>query len=194
MFIGTDRAAPNIAVTGPTHDLAASAVVSIENAHSDPFGTRIPIGNSSFAAFRFRASERASSNHFPVTLRDITFNLAADGVRIDPSSVVIYNALDSGTEKSCSASSATGNIEIRCTNLSASAVETTINQGSSLTLAIKANIVESQMNPVSNTLQASLVNLGNRSSPGTISWDDGTTTFGWVDIEQARVDSTLYRS
>lgn len=194
VFIGRNNAGVNNTIAGTTHDIAASNIVEISNDNSDPDGTVIPIGNTTFAAFKFKASQKASSVSFPVNIRDLVFNLNASNVTIDPDTVTIYNKLNPNSTKGCSASDSTGNIVITCSNLETSSVGTTINQGSTITLSLRANIISAQTSIGTATLQASLRSLGNRADGGTIEWSDGTTTFDWVDIEEDRVESTLYRS
>ncbi|MFH1670579.1 MAG: S-layer homology domain-containing protein [Patescibacteria group bacterium] len=194
IFIGRNSAGANTTIAGPMHEITASNIIVIKNDHNDPNGTAIPIGNVTFAAFKFEASAKASSESFPVHIRDLEFKLNAANVTIDPATVAIYNKLNPNSTKGCSASDNTGNITITCSNLETSSIGTTINQGSSVTLALRAHIISAQTNIGAATLQASLRNLGNRSNGGTVEWDDGTTTFDWVDIEVERVESTLYRS
>lgn len=194
IFIGKATAGPNVTITGPTHDIVASSIVSVTNAHSDPDGSSIPVGNMAFASFRFRVSEKVSSDSFPVHIRDLSISVLADGVQIDSTSVVIFNNLNPNVTKGCTASATTGNIVVNCSNLENSALNTTIYQGTSVELGLRMTITRSQMNPGVNTLQASLRNLGNRSSTGTVEWDDGSTTFEWVDVAEQRVGSTLYRN
>lgn len=194
IFIGTGTAAANTIIMSSTHDVAASNIIKIENAHTDTDGTVVPLGDVTFAAFLFEASPKLSGDVFPVHIRDLVFSLAADNVEINPATVVIYNKLDSSSTKSCAASAATGIITITCSDLETSAVSTTINQGASVILSLRTDIVSAQSAAGAATLQASLATLGNRSEGGTVTWDDGTTTFDWIDMDVTRVRSTLYRS
>jgi len=120
--------------------------------------------------------------------------LTAENVEIDPALMALYNPANSSATKSCSASASTGLITVTCSNLESSALGTTISQGGELTLALRATIVNPQVNGQTSTLQAALQSLGDRTTLGTVEWDDGTTTFQWVDISQTRVRSTSYRS
>jgi len=194
VFIGTNGAGANVTIMGSAHDIVASNIFKIENAHTDTDGTVIPLGDVTFAAFRFEASQKLSSDVFPVHIRDLVFSLAADNVEIDPATVVIYNKLNPNSKKSCATSAATGIITVTCSDLETSAVSTTVNQGASVTLSLRADIVSAQSSVGAATMQASLATLGNRSEGGTVEWDDGTTTFDWVDMNETRVRSTLYRS
>ncbi|MBU0766440.1 S-layer homology domain-containing protein [Patescibacteria group bacterium] len=194
VFIGRNNAGSNNTIASPTHEITASNIVSIENDHDDLDGTSIPIGNATFAAFKFTVSDKASSNSFPVHIRDLVFKVNASNVTIDPATVTIYNKLNPNSTKGCSASDSTGNITVTCSNLETSSLGTTVNQGASVTLSLRANILSAQTGAGAATLQASIRNLGNRSNGGTVEWDDGITTFDWVDIDEDRVESTRYRS
>jgi len=190
----TTSANANATVAGPTHDLVASSITSIQNAHSDSDNSAVPVGNAAIGAFRFRASEKASIKSFPVNINKIIFSVLADNVQVDPSSFSLYNTSNPDDIQSCSASSDTGDITVACSNLKASTVATTIDQGSTVSLTLKASILNAQIVNKASTLQVSLRNLGNRSQTGTVEWDDNETTFDWVDIGENRIESTRYYS
>ena len=196
IFIGTKIAAANVTITGQTHDIVASNIVSITNGHSDPDNTSVPVGNVTFAAFTFAVSNKALTvtESTPVTLRELSIFLNAQNVEIDPTSISIYNALNPSSIKACSASDSTGSITITCTNLESSVIGTTIDQGDTVTLALRGIILNASTGGSTSTLQASLQQLGSRTVTGTVEWEDSETTFGWVDIEETSVSSTLYLS
>ncbi|MDP6575485.1 MAG: S-layer homology domain-containing protein [Candidatus Peribacteraceae bacterium] len=194
VFIGTTSASANVTVAGPTHDLVASSITSIQNAHSDSDNASVPVGNAAIGAFRFRASEKASTKSFPVNINNIVFSVLADNVQVDTSSFSLYNTNNPDDTQSCSASADTGDITVTCSNLKASTVATTIDQGSTTSLTLKANILNPQIGNKASTLQVGLRNLGSRSQTGTVEWDDNETTFDWVDIDENRVESTRYYS
>jgi cysteine-rich repeat protein len=192
VFIGTTSASANVTVAGPTHDLVASSITAIQNAHSDSDNTSVPVGNAAIGALRFRASEKASTKSFPVNINNIVFSVFADNVQVDQSSFSLYNTSNPDDTQSCSASADTGDITVTCSNLKASTVATTIDQGSTTSLTLKANILNPQIGNKASTLQVGLRNLGSRSNTGTVEWDDNETTFDWVDIDENRVESTRY--
>ncbi|MFA7682144.1 MAG: S-layer homology domain-containing protein [Candidatus Peribacteraceae bacterium] len=193
IFIGTNVPAVNAVIMSPIHDMAASTIIMIANAHDDADGTPVPLGTATFAAFRFTASSLVSSKNYPVHIRDLIFTVNAENVEIDPMTIALYNPLNANATKACVASGATGEIIVTCSNLENSVIGTTIDQGAYVDLAMRARIVNAQAGAGSSVLQASLNGLGDRTDTGTISWDDGTTTFDWVDITRTLVRSTRYR-
>ena len=192
VFIGTTAASAIVTVAGPTHDLVASSITSIQNSHIDGDNTSVPVGNAAIGAFRFGVSEKASTSSFPVNINNIVFSVLADNVQVDSSSFSLYNTSNPDDTQSCSASADTGDITVTCSNLKASTVATTIDQGSTTSLTLKTNILNAQIGNKASTLQVGLRNLGSRSNTGTIEWDDSETTFDWVDIDENRVESTRY--
>jgi len=194
VFIGRSTAGANTAITGSTHDIVASNIIAIENANTDAEGSSVLLGNVTIGAFRFLASSKISSQSFPVHLRDLKFTVTADNVQIDSSTFSLHNVDNPNATKGCSASAATGIITVTCSNLESSVLGTTIDQGDAVTLGLRAEVVDTSVNAGTSTLQVALQNLGNRSNTGTVEWNDGTTTFGWLDIPLTRVRSTMYRS
>ena len=194
IFIGTTSASTNSTVAGPTHDLVASSITSVQNSHIDGDNTSVPVGNAAIGAFRFGASEKVSTSSFPVSINNIVFSVLADNVQVDSSSFSLYNTSNPDDAQGCSASADTGDITVTCSNLKASTVSTTIDQGSTTSLTLKANVLNTQIGNKASTLQVGLRNLGSRSNTGTIEWDDSETTFDWVDIDENRVESTRYYS
>lgn len=195
IFIGRSTAGSNIAITGPTHDLVAAKIMSITNSHPDPDDTAIPVGLTSFATFTFTAADNTNTMNGvnSVALEDMTFNVNASNVQFAASSIEIYNPANSGVSISCSQSATTGVISVTCSNLDTGALQAYIGAGESLELSLRGNITNSQIQPGTSTLQASIQGLGTRNS-GPISWNDEVVTWIWVDLEEATVRSTVYRN
>jgi len=192
IFIGTSSVGANATVTGPTHDMVASNIISITNAHDDANGMSVPLGNVVIGAFNFSASEKNSITSNPVHIKNIQFSVNATNVQVDSNSFEVINTNNSDDALTCSASDNTGDITVTCSNIDSSSVASTVNQGSNIMLGLKVNVTDSQVGNGSSTLQVSLRNLGSRSQTGTVEWDDDQTTFDWVDVEDNRVESTRY--
>ena len=94
---------------------------------------------------------------------------------------------------SCTGNGTTGSITVTCSNLEDSAVSTVIEQGAFIDLALEASVTLSS-GAGSQSLQASLNQLGDRGNPGTIEWEDDVFPFDWVDLDVTQVKSTLYRN
>ncbi len=196
IFIGASTPGTNALILGPTHDVVASNIIAIENSHSDPDNSPVPVGSDTVAAFSFAASPKAPgvSGSFPVTIDTLRFILNAQNVKIDPTSVTLFNVLSPSSVKGCAASADTGAITVTCSNLEGSSVSTVIDQGESISLALRVTITDSQVSSSASTLQVSLASLGDRAATGTVEWNDGATTFSWVDLSVGTVRSTLYKT
>ncbi len=196
VFIGRNDAGPDQDITGPTHDIVLAKIASIENANSDSDGSAVPTGTTSFGVLRFRAAENNNTQDGRniVTIQKLTFNVGATNVEFLTDSFKLYNLDDAAKVSDCSADAYTGQITVTCSSLQDSLVSTSINSGESISLALRGFVTNPQVSAGTSTLQASIQSLGDRNITGTVEWDDGITTSGWVDIEQVSVRSTAYQS
>lgn len=192
VFIGRSTPGPNIAITGPTHDLVAARFASIENINPDPDTVAVPSGISAFGQFRFKALDNPNvyNGTNAITIKTLTFTVSAQNVTVDVSSFRLFNLQNSGQMVSCNADTNTGLITVTCSDLSG--INAVIGAGSFIDLGLEGNVTIGSGGG-SRLLQASLGQLGNRSVPGTITWTDGGVTFDWVDLPVTQVKSTLYR-
>ncbi len=196
IFIGSSSPGSNSAITGPTHDVVFAKIISIENASTDSDDSAVPVGPSTIARFRFAAAPHRNSADGlnAVTLEKIVFTVAANNVAIASGSFALFNVQNTSVTASCTATATTGAITVTCSDLDESAVSTAISQGAILDLALKATITNAQVSTGGSTLQVGITGLSDRTSTGTIEWNDGVTTFGWVDLSEVSVRSTRYRN
>ncbi len=190
IFIGRQSPGANTMITGVTHDTVAAKFAAIENANPDPDLTLVPLGLSSFGIFRFRTMPSGSNNS--VVLTKLVFTVNATNVIIESSSVTLVNTANTSIAASCTTSGTTGVVTVTCDQLETTAISTTIDPGGSITLALRGTISRGTESGTSY-LQATLGQLGNRASPGTVEWTDGFTSFDWVDLPVTQVKSTQYR-
>lgn len=195
IFIGRSSVGVNTAIVGPTHDVVAAKIASITNSHADPDDSAIPVGLTDFATFKFTAESHTNimNGLNSVALEDITFNITASNVQFAASSIELFNPANSSVAISCSQSATTGVISVTCSSLDTGSLQAFIAPGESLELSLRGNLTNTQIQPGTSTLQASIQGLGTRNS-GPISWNDEVVTWVWVDTEQSSVRSTTYRS
>jgi len=193
IILGRDTAGANIAIVGETNQVVGAKIESISNANADPDNTSISGGTQAFGQFRFRAMANQNSKNGlnDVTLTDLVFSVSA--VNVTLSDFKIYNKLEPSVKLSCTGNGTTGSITVTCSNLEDSAVSTVIEQGAFIDLALEASVTLSS-GAGSQSLQASLNQLGDRGNPGTIEWEDDVFPFDWVDLDVTQVKSTLYRN
>ena len=195
IFLGRSDPGTNIAVVGNTHDLVAAKIEQIENIGSDPDQSPVPLGNQPFAAFRFAAAAHQNSKNGldGVTITKLVFTVTAVNVNVASDSISIFNADNPDLKASCTADRSTGTITVTCAGLDDSSVSTVIEQGSFIDLALQGNIALVDTSGT-RSLQVSLNSLGDRSSLGTVVWEDDVFPFEWVEIGASQVKSTLYRT
>ena len=191
VVIGRSTSGANSIISGSTHDSVAAKLLQIDNASTDADQSLIPYGASTFARFRFTAIP--NSNNRSVVLKKVVFTVSATNVVLDTSGLTLVNAADPARTASCTSSGTTGIITVTCASLDTSILGTTIDPGSSLTLMLRGTLSRGTTDGIS-LLQATLGSLGNRSSPGTIEWTDGISSFTWVDLPVTQVKATLYKS
>ena len=195
VFVGTETAATNSAITGPTHTVVLARLSNIENIHADPDNSPITGGGLTFATFRFSADTHENSNGGlnNVDIDTLVFTVSAVNMEFEAGSFYIFNTENSATIATCSESATTGTITVTCSGLTANALSTSISQGDSIDLALHGTVSNAHVSPGVSILQASLQQLSNPNTTGTVEWSDGSTTFGWVDIGKTVVKSTSYR-
>ena len=194
IFIGTSTASANVTLTGETHDVVLAKIASITNAHTDPDGTSVPSGETTFARFRFTASPHLNSagGLNDVVLDSLAFSISATNVQFNSASFLLLNILDQTVTASCTGGT-TGAFTVTCSGLENASVNTVIPQGESIELALRGTVTNTQVSNGTSTLQAQLQGLGSRSG-GPITWNDEVLSFQWVDIGNSSVKSVLYRT
>lgn len=195
VFIGTDDVASNSAITGPGHTVVLARITGITNSNPDADGSLITAGGLTFADFRFTAADHDNTAGGASTadIDKLTFTVSAVNMEFESGSFYLFNSLNSSVTAPCSENATTGTITVTCSGLIASSVSTLISRGDSIRLALRATVSNAQSSPGVSILQASLNNLSNPGSVGTVEWTDGETSLGWVDIGQTNVKSTNYR-
>ena len=194
VFIGTSVVASNSAITGPTHTIVLAKIVDITNTNPDPPNSPISLGAMQFARFGFRAANHENIMNGPntIVIDRLAFTVSAVNVTFEPASFRLYNIQNSGTTHNCVSSGTTGTITVTCSGLAAGDVSTTISRGDTINLALQGTVTGVSETGIS-ILQASLNNLSNPASTGTVEWSDGNTTIDWVDLASTQVKSTNYR-
>lgn len=195
VFIGTQSPAVNSAITGATNTIVLAKIIDITNTNTDPDNSLITTGGMTFAKFAFFAAdhENSSGGYNAVEISKLVFTVSAVNMTFDVGSFYLFNTQNSGTIAACTASGVTGTITVTCDNLDTSAMSSIASRGDSVELALHGTVTVSQVSPGVSILQATLPNLSNPGVTGTITWTDGQTTLGWVDIGKTSVKSTNYR-
>lgn len=195
VFIGTDAPAANSGITGPTHTILFAKIADITNSNTDADNTPITGGGMTFAQFAFRATDHSNTSAGPnsAEISKLVFTVSAVNMAFDASSLYLYNTQNSGVTSACSASGTTGTITVTCDNLDSNSIETAISPNDTIHLALHGTVTDAQLATGTSILQASLQNLSNPGITGTVQWNDGETTSGWVDIGKTNVKSTNYR-
>jgi len=196
IFIGRNTAGTNNAITGPVHDVVGAMLSGIENASLDGDDSPVPSGASTIGRFRFTAASHSNSNNGlnMVNIRELVFTVTATNVELDAGSFEIFNTANSSATHACSSTGNTGTFTVTCSSLVGSMISTAIDQGGSIELALKGDVTNTQVSTGTSTLQVRLNRLGDRTGQGTIVWDDDVLEFGWVDLNETSVQSTVYRS
>ncbi|OIO53514.1 hypothetical protein AUJ46_04935 [Candidatus Peregrinibacteria bacterium CG1_02_54_53] len=196
VFIGRSAAGANSAITGPTHDVVHTSLRSIEDVSSDLDGSAIPVGLRTIGVFRFSAHDkpaiaRASRN---LTLTTLTFDVTATNVFLSTGSFVLMNMVAPSVAAPCIETARTGSIRVTCSNFGNYGVNAIIPFGDYVDLGLKG-FIDSTQNVSGGTslLQVSLTSVNDRASSSSVEWNDGTSTFTWVDFIETDVRSTLYR-
>ncbi|PIR53595.1 hypothetical protein COU76_00245 [Candidatus Peregrinibacteria bacterium CG10_big_fil_rev_8_21_14_0_10_49_10] len=223
IFIGRSSAnATNAVINGNKNVSVLAKITSITNASSDANGSAVPSGVSDIGAFKFSAAAHSNSKNGlnDAVLSGILFQVNATNVSIDASTFKIYNKANSsdGNKVACTgyngstkmAGTASGTFTVYCPELkSNTAIDTEIDQGSSLTLVVEANITNPSNSTVGavSTLQVSLTAfnsitrtsflVGGASTSSSIEWSDvdtSTANFTWVEYPETTIKSTSYQS
>lgn len=193
IFIGTALPGPNRQIIGPMHDTALATIADIVNG-----GSReelfIPSGQRNIGAFKFIATPHGNSFHGTnaVIIRTLRFRVSAQNVRMDPQGFRL-RASDASATMPCTATETTGTFTVTCSHIDEQDVQSAVQQGSSLTYFLDANVTNTEIVPGSSTLFVTLPILGERTQENSVLWSDGGTDFSWVDIGKTSVDSTVYR-
>ena len=196
IFIGRNTAGSNIAVVGPTHDLVGARIASITNSSSEPDDTFVPNGLSDLGKFRFRAASHANSRNGlnRVVLTSLVFRVSSSNVLFESGSFVLSNALVPHLTSSCTETAVTGSLTVTCTGLDSSGVTVMIDQGYYVDLLLRGRIAQSKMVIGPSSFQASLNGLGARGGTSSVLWHDDVFPQTWVDVPEATVTSTRYRT
>ncbi len=189
IFIGRESPGGNSSITSSTHDAVAAKITGISNANADADQSAIPYGLSTFGAFRFTAAPNQNARF--VTFTRLVFTVSALNFQV--ADIRLFNTADSSKTITCSTSGTTGTITVTCDNPVNGTVVTSIDQGSTATFALRGFITSGNIGGTA-FLQATLGSLGDRSTPGSVEWTDGESSFTWMDVPVTQVRSTQYRS
>lgn len=213
VFLGVASPLPNADIDGDQSLIVMSKVVAVTNANPDPNGTAIPTGPSTIARYAFSGAANVNTqnqlNDF--VLHDIMFTLNAENVILDASAFAFFNAADTNTTTPCSAfnqqgvaqtGTASGTLYVHCQNIAQSAVNSAVDSGTVQNFALRATVVNSQVNAASAAaLQVTLDRLNEPSAEvfgitgSHVRWVDTDATIAlevlWMDVASP-VLSTYY--
>jgi len=220
IFIGrTSANASNVRVVGSYNQVVLSKFASITNggaaAGTVPSGVDREIG-----AFTFTAAANGNSKNGlnQATISGAIFTVQATNVNMDYNGFKIYNKVAGSTQNAAcapfntagtqltSGNVGSGTFLVVCRNLvTGGVVNTAVNQGSSITLVLLANVTNSNAaagGGGASILQVSLNDFTSVTkktfSPTTsrIQWQDkdsaNTQLFNWVEYPDTAVNSTKY--
>ena len=194
IFIGRGTPGGNIAINGSTSDVVLAKINAIENSNPDASGSPIFLGVQRLARFRFTvaANENTAGGRNEVRLERIRFTVTASNVVIDPTSYTLIDSTNPALSASCSAAEDTGTITVTCDNLQSSTINAAIHSGQARDFELRGNITSMPQSAGNALLLVSLNQLSDRSTPGTIRWNDEVTPFEWVELPVTEVGSTDY--
>ena len=201
IFIGTPNPSePNEAIIGLMNVVVLSKITSITNANPDPDWTPVPTGIAPIGQFKFGAANHSNSNNGmnDAVIDDIVFDIYSENIVIDPDSFRLYNKANPTVQTSCEYAVRGDSTLVVCENLSDSSIDTEIYQGSSITLVLEANIINSEISASQmSSLQVSLTNLGEIGNQEThIQWidrDSGSSeSHKWIEGFYDAIKSTGY--
>lgn len=195
VFIGTESVANNSVITADSHTVVLAKIVDIVNTNPDPDDSPITTGAVTFGKFSFSAADHKNSadGFNTVEISKLVFTVSAVNMEFTAGSFYVFNSLNSSVISACTENATTGTITLTCDNLDTNAISTSISRGGTLDLSLHGTISSAQISPGISIVQASLPNLSNPTVTGTVTWTDGETSFGWVDIAKTNVKSTNYR-
>jgi len=219
VFIGrTVATATNARVVGNYNAAVLSKIASITNGGAAA-GT-VPSGVADVGAFTFTAAANSNSKDGlnQATISGAIFTVQATNVSLTHNGFKIYNKLAGSTQSATCTTWTTAGVEyttsnvgrgtflVRCDRLiTGNVVNTAINQGSSITLVLQANVTdpnEAAGAGGSSLLQVSLNDFSNvtkktfASSDSRIEWQDKDSVedqlFNWIEYPDTAVTSTKY--
>ena len=224
IFIGTETAAANAIIVGNKNLSVLSKITSITNANPDANGTSVPTGISAIGQFKFTAAAHNNSKNGDndVVLSGVVFNVNATNVSITNSTFKMYNKADQTKTVTCDefdsggtaiTNVGSGTMLVECKGLSASTVDTQVDEGTDSTFVLQADI-SNPNNQAGNggvsVLQVTLQRFddisnnvfgaeGASSTRSHIQWRDKdqlttTPSFLWVEYPETSVKSTSYNS
>ncbi|MDO8468355.1 MAG: DUF4215 domain-containing protein [Candidatus Peribacter sp.] len=222
IFVGrTTAASMNVRVVGNFNTTVLAKIVSIANG-GQATGT-VPSGaDREIGSFAFAASPNANSKNGlnQAELSDLIFTVNATNVALDATGFRIYNKAASMSQRemclpySLQGTALTGTVTgvflVQCSMPSTSAVNSTIDSGGSITLALLGNITNSNTTASSGGSSILQVSLNNFSDPrrtdfGPMSlptksflrWKDrdnaSSSVWTWVESPDSAVNSTVFR-
>lgn len=222
IFLGRASAGLNAYIVGSPNVTVLSKITSITNGSSDPNGTAVPEGpNRAIGKFKITAAANSNSKDGlnDVVLSGVVFNITATNMTITDGTMKLYNEADSTVTATCDeynpnngaaiSSLGSGSYVVECRALEVGAINTEVDQNTTSTFVLQANIASTQIGGNTSTLQVSLTNFesmtrtqfGTSSSASHLQWIDaeGAITsadpkFNWVEYPTTSVSSTTYVS
>jgi hypothetical protein len=220
VFIGQPTAAPNSRIIGNDNEVVLSKITSITN--GGPATGSVPGGvDQQIGSFTFAAAANANTKNGPnqATMNGIVFSVNATNVNLAYDGLKIYNKAAGSTQNATctpwttngvqlTSGNVSGSILVKCSDLiTGGIVNTAVDQGSSITLVLLANVTNTNTaasSGGSSILQVSLNEFTNITkkifgtwpSRSHIEWQDrdaaSSQTFRWIEYPDTAVNSTTY--
>lgn len=191
--IGSRISGPDLPVAGPIFLTAMSRIDSIVNANPDANGTNVSTGVSDIGQFKITAATHGNSKNGldKVVVDRMTFIVTAENVDLDVTSFRLFNKANSTLAVVADSveivSSGVYRVTFSALSLQAS-VDTAINQGSSQTFVLQANVI--------SATQSSSLRVGLQTD--NLFWSDRDAStnflFGYTLLPDTIMYSTLYQS
>lgn len=208
IFIGTSVPGPNRNIEiAQMPVVVMSKITAIENVDPNVDGTAVPVGGANIGQFKFFAASNVNVQNGlnKVFVDTLTFVVNAGNVEIATAAIGVYNKADATSVNNdvrlrrtdgtvITGPTVTGTFLVIVSSLPATVVDSVIDPGSNITLALQANVTNPKIvSSQPSTLQASLV-----LTDGDFVWFDsdfgGSQGFSWVDLPYTRVNGTVYAS
>jgi hypothetical protein len=217
IFVGRDTVGGNALISGNTNDVVLAKITSIANAHVAD-GTSVPSGtDKTIAKFRFTAADHANVDNGlnKAVLSGVIFNVTSNDINFGAGNFQIYNTDNATSKVSCRMintagvvlTTGSGTFLVDCRALEGSVVDSSIDAGGTLTLALEADIQNKDISTAATAnLQVSLTKFSDRSATvygggaaqSHVNWKDdvgsaaGVSMFRWIEYDVTEVASTSY--
>lgn len=193
IVIGKVTPGVNVTLTGTMHDVVLAKFLDINGLYYPPVNV-IPVGEITLGAFVFDAAPHVNSHQGfnDIVLETLRFEVSATNVTLDDGSFELFLASAPNFSAPCTASAATGLINVTCNDLST--IQHVIDQNGSLEIRLRADVTDAQIAPGSSAIATSLRPLGTRGGVSGVLWNDEAASHTWVDLNKTGASGFLYQT